>query len=55
MYCQLFCVESSRGHNRYKVTVLLNGVQVTMEIDTGHQKLLLMRKRSIIWPSRRVR
>ena len=35
MYGQLFCVNSSRGHNPYKVTVLVNRVNVTMEIDTG--------------------
>ena len=35
VYGQLFCVNSSRGHNPYKVTVLVNGVNVTMEIDTG--------------------
>ena len=35
LYGELFCVNSSRGHNPYKVTVLVNGVNVTMEIDTG--------------------
>ena len=35
VYGELFCVNSSRGHNPYKVTVLVNGVNVTMEIDTG--------------------
>ena len=32
-YCQLFCVNSSGGHNLYEVTELANGVNVTMEID----------------------
>ena len=35
VYDQLFFVNSSRGHIAYKVTVLVNGVNVTMEIDTG--------------------
>ena len=35
VYDQLFCVNSRRGHNPYKVTVLVNGVNVTMEFDTG--------------------
>ena len=35
VYGELFCVNSGRGHNPYKVTVLVNGVNVTMEIDTG--------------------
>ena len=35
MYGQLFCVGSSRGRNPYMVTVLLNGVNVTVEIDIG--------------------
>ena len=34
MYDQLFCVNASKGQNPYKVTVLINGVNVTMEIDT---------------------
>ena len=29
VYGKLFCVNSSRGHNPYKVTVLVNGVNVT--------------------------
>ena len=32
---QLFCVNLSRSQNLNKVTVLLNGVNVTMEIDMG--------------------
>ena len=35
MYDQLFCVNASEGQNPYKVTVLINGVNVSMEIDTG--------------------
>ena len=35
MYGQLFCVESGRGYNHYKMTVPLNTVKGTMEIDTG--------------------
>lgn len=35
VYDQLFCVNSSKGKNPYKVTVLINGVNVSMEIDTG--------------------
>ena len=35
VFGELFCVNSSRGHNPYKMTVLVNGVNVTMEIDTG--------------------
>ena len=35
VYDQLFCVNSSKGQNPYKVTVLINGVNVSMEIDTG--------------------
>ena len=35
VYGQLFCVGSSRGRNPYMVTVLLNGVKVTVEIDIG--------------------
>ena len=50
VYGELFCVNSSRGHNPYKVTVLVNGVNVTMKIDT--QQLLLMRKPSTFCLSR---
>ena len=35
MYDQLFCVNSSKGQNPSKVTVLINGVNLSMEIDTG--------------------
>ena len=35
VYDQLFCVNSSKRQNPYKVTVLINGVNVSMEIDTG--------------------
>ena len=35
MYDQLFCVNSSKGQNPSKVTVLIDGVNVSMEIDTG--------------------
>ena len=34
-YDQLFCVNSSEGQNPYKVTVLINGGNASMEIDTG--------------------
>ena len=37
VYCQLFCVNSLKGRNPSIVTVLVNGVNVTMEIDTGTQ------------------
>ena len=45
-YCQLFCVNSSEGHNLYEVTVQANGVNVTMEINC------IVRKPSIICPAR---
>ena len=32
---QLFCVNSSKGQNPYKKTVRINGVNVSIEIDTG--------------------
>ena len=35
VYNQLFCVSSSGGHNLYKATVIVNGMKVNMEIDTG--------------------
>ena len=35
VYDQLFCVNSSKGQNPYKVTVPIKGVNVSMEIDTG--------------------
>ena len=35
LYGQLFCVNLSRSQNLNKVTVLLNGVNVTLEIDMG--------------------
>ena len=35
LHGQLFCVNLSRSQNLNKVTVLLNGVNVTMEIDMG--------------------
>lgn len=41
-YCQLFCLNSREGHNLYEVTVLANGVNVTMEINC------IVRKPSII-------
>lgn len=44
MYDQLFCVNSSKGQNPYKVTVLINGVNVSMEIDTGASKTVVNEK-----------
>ena len=35
LYGQRFCVNLSRSQNLNKVTVLLNGVNVIMEIDMG--------------------
>ena len=44
MYDQLFCVNASKGQNPYKVTVLINGVNVSMEIDTGASTSLINEK-----------
>ena len=41
---QLFCVNSSKRQNPYKVTVLINGVNVNMEIDTGASSSVINEK-----------
>jgi len=44
VYSQLFCVSSSGGHNPYKVTVVVNGMKVNMEIDTGASTTVINEK-----------
>lgn len=44
MYGQLFCVGSSTKRNPYMVTVLLNGVNVTVEIDIGASTTVVREK-----------
>ena len=44
MYDQLFCVNASKGQNPYKGTVLINGVKVSMESDTGASTSLINEK-----------
>ena len=41
MYDKLFCVNFSKGQNPYKVTVLINGVYLSMEIDTAASTLVI--------------
>ena len=44
VYDQLFCVNASNSQNPYKVTVQINGVNVSMEIDTGASTSVINQK-----------
>ena len=50
VYDQLFCVNSSKRQNPYKVTVLINGVNVSMGIDTGASTSVINEKKKLFTP-----
>ena len=54
LYGQLFCVNLSRSQNLKKVTVLINGVSVTMETNMGASRTVIDEKtfHNNICPSR---